>query len=102
MTQNNGQNLEDSEDVSVGIGVRYVDGVQVMPFGGDDHNAINLEFVDHRATPPGADDEWGLDSDTDFGLKISISNVDPETAAELLDAAAQFLRDTEWEEVESN
>ncbi len=101
MNQHNGHDLEESEDVSVGIAVRYVDGVQVLPFGGDDYAGINLEFVDHRETPP-ADDEWGLDSDTDYGLKISISNLDPEITAQLLLAAAQFLQDTEWEEVESD
>lgn len=99
MTQNNGHS-EDSEDVSVGIAVRFVENLQVMPFGGDDHAGINLEFVDHSETPA-VDDEWGLDNDTDFGLKLSISNLDPETAAQLLLAAAQFLQDTEWEEVES-
>jgi hypothetical protein len=99
MTQHN-DHSEDTEDVSVGIAVRYVDSVQVLPFGGDDHAGINIDFVDHRETPA-VDDEWGLDNDTDFGMKLSISNLDPEMAAQLLLAAAQFLQDTEWEEVES-
>lgn len=91
----------DDDEVTIAIGVQFNDddSVRTLPFGGD-NLGILLEMADHSETPANPNDGWDLDPESDYGMKVSINGFDPETAAQLLRAAAEFLEQTEWEEVE--
>ncbi len=87
------------DEVTIAIGVQFNedDTVRPVPFGGE-NQAILLEMIDHSETPADPTDGWDLDADCDYGVKVSINAFDPDTAAQLLRAAADFLETTEWEE----
>lgn len=87
------------EEVTIAIGVQFndEDDARTVAFGGD-NLGILLEMADHGETPADPTDGWDLDPESDYGMKVSVNGFDPETAAQLLRAAAEFIEQTEWEE----
>ncbi len=94
-------NEHDHDEVTIAIGVQFNEdeAVRAIPFGGENLGML-LQMTDHSENPPSEADGWDLDADSDYGLRVTINGFDPDTAAQLLRAAAEFLDETEWEQVD--